>query len=84
MAPSLVRLLAPGGTLLPVQNGGVPQMLASRLGDECVLGGLSNLGATMLRPGIYDQRNAGYLLIGELGGAKASEANGCASGSVVQ
>jgi 2-dehydropantoate 2-reductase len=84
VAPSLVRLLAPGGTLLPVQNGGVPQMLASRLGDECVLGGLSNLGATMLRPGIYEQRNAGYLLIGELGGAKASEANASASGSVVQ
>jgi 2-dehydropantoate 2-reductase len=76
VAPSLVRLLAPGGTLLPVQNGGVPQMLASQLGDECVLGGLSNLGATMLRPGIYEPRNAGYLLIGELGGAKASEANG--------
>jgi Ketopantoate reductase PanE/ApbA len=71
VAPSLVRFLAPGGTLLPVQNGGVPQMLASRLGDECVLGGLSNLGATMLRPGIYEQRNAGYLLIGELGGGES-------------
>jgi 2-dehydropantoate 2-reductase len=46
-------------------------MLASRLGDECVLGGLSNLGATMVRPGIYEQRNAG-------------EANGCACGSFVQ
>jgi len=71
VAPSVVRLLAPGGTLLPLQNGGVPQMLASRLGDECVLGGLSNLGATMLRPGIYEQRNAGYLLIGELGGGES-------------
>src|SRR5260370_41570079 len=70
VAPSLVRLLAPGGTLLPVQNGGGPQMLASRLGDEFVLGGLSNLGATMLRPGIYEQPNAGYLLIGELGGGE--------------
>jgi 2-dehydropantoate 2-reductase len=60
VAPSLVRLLAPGGTLLPVQNGGVAQMLASQLGDECVLGGLSNLTGTMLRPGIYEQSNAGY------------------------
>jgi 2-dehydropantoate 2-reductase len=71
VAPSLVRLLAPGGTLLPIQNGGVAQMLASRLGDECVLGGLSNLAGTMLRPGIYEQRNAGYLLIGELGGGES-------------
>jgi 2-dehydropantoate 2-reductase len=42
----LSGLLEPGGTLLPIQNGGVPQMLGDRLG-ECVLGGLSNLGATM-------------------------------------
>jgi 2-dehydropantoate 2-reductase len=60
VAPSLARLLAPGGTLLPLQNGGVPQMLASRLGDECVLGGLSNLGATMLRPGIYDVKQKAH------------------------
>jgi 2-dehydropantoate 2-reductase len=71
VAPSLVRLLAPGGTLLPIQNGGVPQMLASQLGEQCVLGGLSNLTATMLRPGVYEQSNAGYLLIGELGGGES-------------
>ena len=71
VAPSLVRLLAPGGTLLPIQNGGVPQMLASRLGERCVLGGLSNLTATMLRPGIYEQTNVGYLLTGELGGGES-------------
>ena len=71
VAPRLVRLLAPGGTLLPIQNGGVPQMLASRLGDECVLGGLSNLAGTMLRHGIYEQSNAGYILIGELGGGES-------------
>jgi 2-dehydropantoate 2-reductase len=33
VAPSLVRLLAPGGTLLPVHNGGVAQILARQLGD---------------------------------------------------
>jgi 2-dehydropantoate 2-reductase len=71
VAPSLVRLLAPGGTLLPIQNGGVPQMLASRLGERCVLGGLSNLTGTMLRPGRYEQTNAGYLLTGELGGGES-------------
>jgi len=71
VAPSLVRLLAPGGTLLPIQNGGVPLMLAGQLGVRCVLGGLSNLTATMLRPGIFEQTNAGYLLIGELGGGES-------------
>jgi 2-dehydropantoate 2-reductase len=67
VAPRLPALLATGGTLLPIQNGGVSQLLAERLG-ECVLGGLSNLGATMVAPGEYEQRNAGHLLIGELAG----------------
>jgi 2-dehydropantoate 2-reductase len=65
--PKLSRVLGPNTTLLPIQNGGVPQMLGERLGN-CVLGGLSNLGATMEAPGIYEQRNAGHLLIGELAG----------------
>jgi 2-dehydropantoate 2-reductase len=71
MAPSLSRLLAMGGTLLPIQNGGVSQMLAEGLGD-CVLGGLSNLGATMTAPGVYEQRNTGHLLVGELAGGESS------------
>src|SRR5438067_3864785 len=72
-APFLARLLAPRGTLLPIQNGGVSQMLAERLGDV-VLGGLSNLGATMVEPGVYEQRNAGHLLIGEVGGGISDRA----------
>jgi len=68
VALRLLELLGPGGTLAPIQNGGVPQMLAGRLGDNRVLGGLSNLGATMTVPGVYEQRNAGHLLIGEAGG----------------
>jgi 2-dehydropantoate 2-reductase len=68
IAPFLSSLLTPGGTLLPIQNGSVPQILADRLGNVIVLGGLSNLGATMVKPGIYEQRNAGHLLIGELAG----------------
>jgi 2-dehydropantoate 2-reductase len=71
VAPSLVRLLAPEGTLLPIQNGGVPLILATQIRDGCLLGGVSNLTATMLRPGIYEQTNAGYLLIGELGGGES-------------
>lgn len=68
VAPRLSELLGPGGTLLPIQNGGVSETLANRLGGDRVLGGLSNLGATMTVPGVYEQRNAGHLLVGELAG----------------
>ncbi len=68
VAPDAAALLAPGGTLLPIQNGAVPELLAERLGTDRVLGGLSNLGATMHGPGVYEQRNAGHLLVGELDG----------------
>lgn len=74
VAPRLSRLLGPGGTLLPIQNGGVAQMLADRFGDNRVLGGLSNLGGTMTTPGVYEQRNAGHLLIGELAGGESERA----------
>jgi 2-dehydropantoate 2-reductase len=67
-APRAAESLSPGGVLLPIQNGGVSQMLGETLGTERVLGGLSNLGATMIEPGVYEQRNAGHLLIGELDG----------------
>ena len=74
VAPSLSGLLRPGGTLLPIQNGGVAQTLGDSLGGERVLGGLSNLGATMTTPGAYEQRNAGHLLIGELAGGGSERA----------
>lgn len=74
VAPRLAALLGPGGTLLPIQNGGVSQLLAERIGGDLVLGGLSNLGATMTAPGAYEQRNAGHLLIGELGGGESERA----------
>lgn len=74
VAPRLSRLLGPGGTLLPIQNGGVAQELADMLGDDRVLGGLSNLGATMSAPGRYEQRNAGHLLVGELRGGISDRA----------
>ena len=74
IAPRAARWLAPGGTLLPIQNGAVSRILADRLGDECVLGGLSNLGATLHGPGEIEQRNAGHLLIGELSGGVSARA----------
>jgi 2-dehydropantoate 2-reductase len=74
VAPRLSSLLAPGGTLLPIQNGAVGQAIADRLGGDCVLGGLSNLGATMTAPGVYEQRNAGHLLVGELAGGESERA----------
>jgi 2-dehydropantoate 2-reductase len=74
VAPTLVGMVAPGGTLLPIQNGGVPQILRSQIRNGCLLGGISNLTATMLGPGIYEQTNAGYLLIGEHGGGESDRA----------
>jgi 2-dehydropantoate 2-reductase len=68
VAPYVVGLLAPEGVILPIQNGGVARALADRLGEDKILGGFSNLGATMLEPGVYEQKNAGHLLIGELAG----------------
>ncbi|HEY1907873.1 MAG TPA: 2-dehydropantoate 2-reductase [Myxococcaceae bacterium] len=74
IAPRAARWLAPGGTLLPIQNGAVSRLLADRLGAERVLGGLSNLGATLHGPGEIEQRNAGHLLIGELSGGISDRA----------
>ena len=68
VAPHVLGLLAPEGVVLPIQNGGVARVLADRLGEDKILGGVSNLGATMVEPGVYEQRNAGHLLIGELAG----------------
>jgi len=67
-APHVARVLAPGGVILPIQNGGVARVLADRLGEDKILGGFSNLGATMVEPGVYEQKNAGHLVIGELAG----------------
>jgi 2-dehydropantoate 2-reductase len=68
VASHVSRLLAPGGVILPIQNGAVARVLADRLGEDKILGGLSNLGATMVEPGVYEQKNAGHLVIGELAG----------------
>ena len=72
--PALAACLADGGVLLPFQYGGVPARLAQQLGEVRVLGGLSNLGATMHAPGVYEQRNAGHLLIGEFAGGVSERA----------
>ena len=79
VAPRVAGLLAPEGVLLPIQNGGVARLVADRLGEDTVLGGLSNLGATMIEPGVYEQRNAGHLLIGELAGGVSERADRVAS-----
>src|SRR5207237_5982458 len=68
VAPQLVGLRAPEGVMLPIQNGGVARVLADRLGEDKILGGFSNLGATMVEPGVYERKHGGHLLIGELAG----------------
>jgi 2-dehydropantoate 2-reductase len=70
LAPRIATLV--GETLLPIQNGGVAELVARRTGH--VLGGLSNLAASMERPGVYEQTNAGHLLIGELAGGVSARA----------
>ena len=67
-APRLLSMLKNDGSLLPIQNGGVSQLLADQLLDGRLLCGISNFGVTMLRPGLYEQRNAGNFLIGEIAG----------------
>ena len=74
VAPVLTGLLGPGGFLLPIQNGDVASMIADQVGEGLVVGGLSNLGATMTAPGSYEQRNAGHLLVGELPGGESMRA----------
>src|SRR5215469_8117921 len=64
VAPRVLRVLAPGGVMLPIQNGGVARVLAEGLGEDRIVGGFSNLGATMVEPGVYEQKNAGHLVIG--------------------
>ena len=74
IAPRAAGWLTPDGTLLPIQNGAVSRLLADRLGNDRVLGGLSNLGATLHAPGRIEQRNAGHLLVGELAGGVSERA----------
>lgn len=68
LAPTLGTMLSQDGVIYPLQNGGVSQLIAQAVPGGRVLGGLSNLGATMVSPGVYEQRNAGYLVVGELRG----------------
>ncbi len=86
VAPHLLDLLAPGGVILPIQNGGVARVLADRLGEDKVIGGFSNLGATMVEPGVYEQKNAGHLLIGELAGGVSERVGrvACALGRAIE
>jgi 2-dehydropantoate 2-reductase len=78
IAPKLIRLLAAGGTLLPIQNGAVAEIIGNRFGFASVLGGFSNLGATMTQLGVYEQRNAGHLVVGEFDAADSGRALGIA------
>jgi hypothetical protein len=48
----MLGLLDPRGFILPIQNAGVARALADRLGEDKILGGFSNLGTTMVEPGV--------------------------------
>jgi 2-dehydropantoate 2-reductase len=49
VAPHVLRLLAPGGVMLPIQNGGVARVLADGLGEARILGGFSLAGGVSER-----------------------------------
>src|ERR1700758_1277428 len=68
IAPHVVGLLAPEGVILPIQNGGVARVLADRLGEDKIPGGFFNLCGATVEPRVYELKNAGHLLIGELAG----------------
>ena len=68
VAPRVTDLLAPEAVISPIQNGGIARTLADRLGEDKILDGFQNRGATMVEPSVYVQKNGGYLLIGELAG----------------
>jgi 2-dehydropantoate 2-reductase len=53
LAPRLAPLLAPGGVVIPLQNGvDAPAILAASLGGERVLGGVAYIAATLKAPGV--------------------------------
>lgn len=70
VAPRLAPLIAPGGFVLPLENGvEAAPALARALGEERVVGGLCHLFAWVETPGVV--KHAGELLrvtTGELGG----------------
>lgn len=64
-AAQLPALLAPGGVALTLQNGvGAGELLARRLGPECVLTGVTAQGATVVGPGEIRHGGAGDTLVG--------------------
>src|SRR5437868_11648746 len=66
VAPRVLRLLSPGGVMLPIQNGGVARGLAGGPGEDRVLGGIYNLSPTGDEPRVCAQEHAGHLVIGPL------------------
>ena len=60
--------LAPGGYVVPLQNGVVEDRVGAILGRERVVGALVGWGATMHAPGIYEMTSRGELVVGELDG----------------
>lgn len=74
LARTVGAALSAGGTLLTLQNGGVAFEIAEQTGEQTTLGGISNIGAVMHAPGVYEQRNEGHLLLGELPGGLSPRA----------
>src|SRR2546430_11569897 len=61
VAPRVLRLLAPGGVMLPIQNGGGARRRADDLREERIPGGVSKLCAPMVVTRGYEQEKDGGL-----------------------
>lgn len=60
--------LAPGGSVLTVQNGLTADVLAAAVGREQVIASFVNFGADVMAPGRIMQGNVGTFRVGELDG----------------
>jgi 2-dehydropantoate 2-reductase len=65
-AQRLSKCLAPDGVVLTLQNGlGNQEILASELGEERVISGVTTIGATLLAPGVVRSGGKGGITIGD-------------------
>src|SRR2546425_4704556 len=56
VAPRVLRLLAPGGVMLPIQNGGGARGVSGGVGGDKSLLGVSKLCAPMVETRVYEQK----------------------------
>lgn len=75
LARSLLRVLAPDGIVVALQNGlGADQILAAELGAARVVGGAAYVGADCPAPGVVRHTSGGRIVVGTLPGIDTATA----------